>query len=40
MEVSEARRLTALLRREGHEVNGKRVQRVRSKEGLKVSRRQ
>lgn len=34
------RRVTALLRREGHEINGKRVQRVRRKEGLQVSRRQ
>jgi transposase InsO family protein len=34
------RRVTALLRREGHEVNAKRVQRVRSKEGLQVSRKQ
>lgn len=34
------RRVTALLRREGHEVNVKRVQRVRRKEGLQVSRRQ
>jgi putative transposase len=34
------RRVTALLRREGHEVNGKRVQRVRRKEGLQVSRKQ
>jgi putative transposase len=31
--------VTALLRREGHEVNAKRVQRVRRKEGLQVSRR-
>jgi putative transposase len=34
------RRVTALLRREGHEVNAKRVQRMRRKEGLQVSRRQ
>jgi len=34
------RRVTALLRREGHEINGKRVQRVRRKEALQVSRRQ
>jgi putative transposase len=34
------RRVTALLRREGHEINAKRVQRVRRKEGLQVSRRQ
>ena len=34
------RRVTALLRREGHEVNAKRVQRVRRVEGLQVSRRQ
>jgi len=34
------RRVTALLRREGQEVNAKRVQRVRRKEGLQVSRRQ
>lgn len=34
------RRVTALLRREGHEVNAKRVQRVRRKEGLQVSRKQ
>lgn len=34
------RRVRALLRREGHEVNAKRVQRVRRKEGLQVSRRQ
>ena len=32
------RRVTALLRREGHEINAKRVQRVRRKEGLQVSR--
>jgi transposase InsO family protein len=34
------RRVTALLRREGHEVNAKRVQRVRRQEGLQVSRKQ
>lgn len=34
------RRVTAVLRREGHEVNAKRVQRVRRKEGRQVSRRQ
>jgi transposase InsO family protein len=34
------RRVTALLRREGYEINAKRVQRVRRKEGLQVSRRQ
>jgi len=34
------RRVTAVLRREGHEVNAKRVQRVRRKEGLQVSRKQ
>lgn len=34
------RRVTALLRREGHEINVKRVQRVRRKEGLQVSRKQ
>jgi len=34
------RRVTALLRRAGHEVNAKRVQRVRRQEGLQVSRRQ
>ena len=34
------RRVTALLRREGQEINAKRVQRVRRKEGLQVSRRQ
>jgi transposase InsO family protein len=34
------RRITALLRREGHEVNAKRVQRIRRKEGLQVSRKQ
>jgi len=34
------RRVRALLRRQGHEINAKRVQRVRRKEGLQVSRRQ
>lgn len=34
------RRVTALLRREGQEINAKRVQRVRRKEGLQVRRRQ
>jgi len=34
------RRVTALLRREGQEINPKRVQRVRRKEGLQVSRKQ
>lgn len=34
------RRITALLRREGHAVNGKRVQRVRRMEGLQVSKKQ
>src|SRR5580704_676127 len=34
------RRVTAVLRRQGHEINAKRVQRVRRKEGLQVSRRQ
>lgn len=34
------RRITALLRREGHEVNGKRVQRVRRMEGLQVKKKQ
>ncbi len=34
------RRVTALLRREGHEINAKRVQRVRRQRGLQVSRRQ
>lgn len=34
------RRITALLRREGHVVNAKRVQRVRRQEGMRVSRRQ
>lgn len=46
MELSEAhprygyRRVTALLRRAGHEINGKRVQRVRRQAGLQVSRKQ
>jgi transposase InsO family protein len=34
------RRVTALLRRDGHELNAKRVQRVRRREGLQVSRKQ
>jgi transposase InsO family protein len=34
------RRVTALLRREGHQLNAKRVQRVRRQQGLQVSRRQ
>jgi len=34
------RRVTALLRRDGLEINAKRVQRVRRKEGLQVSRKQ
>jgi transposase InsO family protein len=34
------RRVTALLRRAGHEINAKRVQRVRRQEGLQVSRKQ
>jgi transposase InsO family protein len=34
------RRITALLRRAGHEVNGKRVQRTRRMEGLQVSKKQ
>lgn len=34
------RRIAALLRREGREINVKRVQRVRRKEGLQVSRKQ
>lgn len=34
------RRITALLRREGHEVNGKRVQRARRIEGLQVVKKQ
>lgn len=34
------RRITALLRREGFEVNAKRIARIRREEGLKVSKRQ
>jgi transposase InsO family protein len=34
------RRITALLRREGFEINTKRVQRVRRQEGLQVSKKQ
>jgi transposase InsO family protein len=34
------RRITSLLRREGFEVNAKRVQRIRREEGLSVSKRQ
>lgn len=34
------RRITALLRRAGHEINAKRVQRTRRMEGLQVSRKQ
>jgi transposase InsO family protein len=34
------RRITALLRREGHEVNSKRVQRARRVEGLQVMKKQ
>lgn len=34
------RRVTALMRREGQQINPKRVQRVRRKEGLQVSRKQ
>ena len=34
------RRITALLRRAGHQVNAKRVQRIRRREGIQVSRRQ
>jgi len=34
------RRITALLRREGYELNAKRVQRIRRQEGLQVSRKQ
>ena len=34
------RRVTALMRRQGQEINPKRVQRVRRKEGLQVSRKQ
>lgn len=46
VELSEAhprygyRRVTALLRRAGHEINSKRVQRVRRRAGLQVSRKQ
>ena len=32
------RRITALMRREGFEVNGKRVARIRREEGIKVSK--
>jgi hypothetical protein len=34
------RRITALLRREGFEVNVKRVARIRREEGIKVSKKQ
>ena len=34
------RRITALLRREGFEVNAKRIARLRREEGLKVSKKQ
>ena len=34
------RRITALLRREGHQVNSKRVQRARSRHGLQVRKKQ
>ena len=34
------RRITALLRREGFEVNPKRVARIRREEGIKVSKKQ
>ena len=34
------RRMTALLRREGFEVNAKRVQRLRRAEGLQVHKKQ
>ena len=34
------RRITALMRREGFEVNGKRVARIRREEGIKVSKKQ
>jgi putative transposase len=34
------RRITALMKRDGHRVNSKRVQRVRRNEGLQVSKRQ
>ena len=33
------RRITALMRREGFEVNGKRMARIRREEGLKVSKK-
>ena len=34
------RRITALMRREGFEVNGKRVARIRREDGIKVSKKQ
>jgi putative transposase len=34
------RRITALMRREGFEVNAKRVARIRREEGIKVSKKQ
>jgi putative transposase len=34
------RRITALLRREGFEVNPKRVARIRREKGIKVSKKQ
>ncbi len=34
------RRVTALLRRDGYDINAKRVQRVRRQEGLQVRRKQ
>ena len=34
------RRITALMRRDGFEVNGKRVARIRREEGIKVSKKQ
>ena len=34
------RRVTALLRRDGNELNAKRVQRIRRREGLQVRKRQ
>jgi putative transposase len=34
------RRITALMRREGFEVNGKRVSRIRREEGIEVSKKQ
>ena len=34
------RRITALMRREGFEINGKRVARIRREEGIKVSKKQ